>query len=471
MKKVLLIAISVFIVGVSKAQNALSDLGCGTLTIEEERAKIAAFLEHGSRMKSSTSGDTIPLSIHIVGTNSGGGYYSLDNLFKVICNLNQHFAPVGFYFYIKGQVNYINNTTFYEHNYWTGYQMMNQNNVSNTINVYFVADPSGACGYYAYGPDAVAIKNSCGGVNSTTLTHELGHFFGLPHTFSGWENGTPGNPELVTRGLGANCGFAGDGFCDTDADYISNRWNCPYTGVMFDANGDRYHPDSSLYMSYSTDACMSRFSNLQMGSMQYNYDLRFDLHQSHPTWTALSEPKIILPGNLVYLNDKKIRWNKIDEAEYYHVRVTFDPPGIPKQELFTTDTVIELDFTLSELPNYLISVTPISGMNTCRQKTGTLGFRYSNTLGVAHTTNTGTGLFLSSNPVDQHLKVQVQLTAHESGMLDLINMAGQLVYSVTVRQGGLSEVLIPVSEFASGVYMVRLHTNSAVQTARLVVRH
>ncbi len=237
MKKfVMTVLFAGIVAGGAFAQTSLNELGCATVTTKAEMDRLAAYLAAEGSFKTTGLNDTVPLSIHIVGNDAGAGRYSLDNLFKVICNLNSHFEPAGFYFYIKWPINYIDNSSYYEHTYWDGYQMMNQHNVTNSVNVYFVGDPNGACGYYAYGPDAVAIKNSCAGANSTTLTHELGHFFGLPHTFSGWENGnTPWNPELVTRGAFSNCNLTGDYFCDTDADYIANRWQCPYSGIKYDA--------------------------------------------------------------------------------------------------------------------------------------------------------------------------------------------------------------------------------------------
>src|SRR5690606_23777949 len=157
---------------------------------------------------------------------------------------------------------------------------------------------------------------------STTLGHELGHFFGLPHTFQGWENGNiPYDPELVTRGPGANCSFTGDYFCDTEADYLSIRWACPYTGNKRDPNGDDYQPDSSLYMSYALAPCRSRFSSQQTGFMQYNLQNRTafqDIVPGKPTGKyMLDSVNLILPFDTMHVNQKKIRWNKVSGADYY----------------------------------------------------------------------------------------------------------------------------------------------------------
>ena len=116
--------------------------------------------------------------------------------------------------------------------------------------------------------------------------HELGHYFGLPHTFSGWEGydpeGTdyPWNVEYVD---GSNCESAGDGFCDTPADFIGDRWSCPYDFNRVDPHGDPYYPDSSLFMSYANDNCVDRFSNEQISSMIYNLLVYRNELLDHPT--------------------------------------------------------------------------------------------------------------------------------------------------------------------------------------------
>ena len=122
------------------------------------------------------------------------------------------------------------------------------------------------CGYAGTG-GKVVLKKGCGG----SLVHELGHFFGLPHTFAG--NGT----ENVD---GSNCETAGDGICDTPADpydpdaEFSYQDGCTFTWTGLDANGQFYQPDMGNIMSYyDCDCGFTRGQYLRMVEV-YNSTIR-----------------------------------------------------------------------------------------------------------------------------------------------------------------------------------------------------
>ena len=120
----------------------------------------------------------------------------------------------------------------------------------NRINIYLVDrfDDPNFCGFAGVGQVAnannakVYLKGSC-------LPHEMGHLFGLLHTFEG---GT----ETVN---GSNCDTAGDLICDTPADpyvegsdtlWLGNNGEFIFTGL--DVNGAYYQPDVGNIMSYYT---------------------------------------------------------------------------------------------------------------------------------------------------------------------------------------------------------------------------
>lgn len=134
-------------------------------------------------------------------------------------------------------------------------EMQKQYNLKNRINVYYVQNITDvpACGFASLGGittfDAlgIVIKKSC--LAPKTLSHEMGHYFGLKHTFEG------SGSELAN---GSNCATAGDEICDTPADpYVEGQptnlyvdANCRFISMKKDANGQYYDPLVGNIMSY-----------------------------------------------------------------------------------------------------------------------------------------------------------------------------------------------------------------------------
>lgn len=87
-----------------------------------------------------------------------------------------------------------------------------------------------------------------------TLTHELGHFFNLDHTFEGCD--------------GANCATSGDRVCDTPAT-DTESYDCPAAGDVF---GCTDYALTMNYMDYVNDACMYMFTAGQATRMQAYYN-------------------------------------------------------------------------------------------------------------------------------------------------------------------------------------------------------
>lgn len=459
---------------------SISENGCGTITTSEEKQRVYDFVANGMpspKAKGTAGVDSIPLSIHIVGKTNGTGYYELEKLFPLICNLNTHFAPVGFYFYIAWPITYINNDSYYEHDYMAGSQMMYANNVANTANVYFVQDPAGNCGYFTYGADAVAIGKNCAAINSTTLTHELGHYFGLPHTFSGWENGaTPSNPERVARsGAGSNCSTSGDYFCDTDADYLAARWNCPYSGAtLTDPSGATLSPDGTLYMSYSDDACMTRFSPQQIASMQNNlYNYRANLLQNTTApYSTLDTPSIIYPTNLMYSNDKTIRWNKVPGAEYYFVKLaTQNLPTLYRERWLTSDTFVQVTSQMFDNVNFYGYVTPLNNKNTCSYKMRQHLFTYTDALNV-NDVIPDASVQIIPNPAASYVEISVDHSFMDKYTLYIMNMAGQIVkkQEVDFKMSGKA-ITLQTADLSNGIYTVRIAGDKGSLVKKLVVQH
>jgi hypothetical protein len=143
-----------------------------------------------------------------------------------------------------------------------------------TINIYLVDNivvPAGRNGYAHMpgGRDLIVMKKSA--FTGMTAVHEMGHFFGLPHTFAEISTNSEDGPsiELVN---GSNCQTTGDGFCDTDADPYSIGSGVAPCGFVYgpkDANNQYYVPPVDNIMSYWQ--CRCRFTIEQYNWMAYMY--------------------------------------------------------------------------------------------------------------------------------------------------------------------------------------------------------
>jgi hypothetical protein len=123
---------------------------------------------------------------------------------------------------------------------------------STLINIYVVnnAGTSWANFPLVSSNDWILIKDDHLG-NGSTLSHELGHYFGLTHTHE-----TAMGTEATN---GMNCAISGDMICDTPADpNLSDKMSgCKYTG------SSKYKPDADNLMSYASPGCRKYFTAQQ----------------------------------------------------------------------------------------------------------------------------------------------------------------------------------------------------------------
>lgn len=183
-----------------------------------------------------------------------------------LASTNKYFAPICVTFSLCGidtihNYNYDSIATSQEYAEVTGYFT-----ARDRINIFITGelDEPTKCGFASLGGVAsngyIYLKKGC---TPGTLVHEMGHYFGLPHTFEG--NGD----ELVN---GSNCETAGDGLCDTPADpYDPNDEEavyldgCEFIYLGLDDNGEFYQPDVGNIMSYyGCDCGFTRDQYLKM---------------------------------------------------------------------------------------------------------------------------------------------------------------------------------------------------------------
>jgi hypothetical protein len=167
---------------------------------------------------------------------------------------------------------------------------------TQTINFYLVNSLAGNpnIGGYTYMPgtpgnkDVIVMRKAA--LNTTTLYHLFGHFFGLPDTYAEIAPvppAVPGPPPGVTshewfNRIAANCYTHGDGFCDTEADPYNVGYNdnvnpippCFFDYGPQDGQSNYYTPPVDNYMSEYRGTCRCRYTQ-----EQYNFMARVILTQ------------------------------------------------------------------------------------------------------------------------------------------------------------------------------------------------
>lgn len=454
----------------AKAQNP-----CGTVFGEQMKQRLLEYNEHKNE---AAGGGTdrviryIPIKFHIVGRDNGTGYYRKANLWKLLCELNDKFATTGFYFYIFGDLQYINNSDYYDLNFDTGDEMMNENNVAGVANVYIVNDPAGYCGYFTWGPDAVAVAKNCNAPGSTTLAHELGHYFSLPHPFD--IVGT--QKEYVN---GSNCEYAGDLFCDTRADFLDYRWQCPYTGSETDPNGDVYDPDETLFMSYSYDVCQNRFSNEQMAAMNYCLtNERTDLlnhpvpdvapingvaHLNYPVDSADN-----IPNDWVQFN-----WDPVEGADYYHIEVTRAPTfGATPTE---TDVLVNDTYFTTVLPvdkKYQWRVLGLKNGYTCGTWSEPETFFTVMGTGITEPDNPSASLQVYPNLLTSGNQIFVSMlsTVSTAGTLCVVSSSGAMLEKSDISLvKGMNNLKINTLGYAAGLYLIAVVADGSIHQQKIII--
>ncbi|MEN9522555.1 MAG: hypothetical protein RL065_932, partial [Bacteroidota bacterium] len=400
----------------------------------------------------------VPIKAHIIGKNDGSGYYAVQNLLDDICDLNMRYDrdSIGIHFFLYEDIQYINNTAFYNDGSQSNpmaYATMNNPKYHRpgALNMFFVQNSPGLCGYFSPGLDVVVITGSCGGKNQTTVTHEVGHYFSLPHTFNGWEGvwsagcdtlvktgmSKPSNPEKVD---GSNCHIAGDKFCDTRADYLPDRWNCPYVcSLRKDPNGMVIHPDSSLYMSYANDYCTTRFSHEQRGAMQANYNTvrsgyLLNLQQNANAVTGVTtiiEPQSAADHPADYV---PLQWNKVAGAEKYLVAIyNKTNPTNQVWSRITTDTFASVLASDSLKPNllYNVKIMAFNPGHPCNSWSAARQFSTSDATGINAAASVS-AFKIYPNPASNYFLVNYVSENVKGFTLTVIDLSGRIVLTKSI---------------------------------------
>jgi len=469
------------------AQSEVPSEWCGTPQFTEEMmSRVQSATEQyisGNSLKSQPTYD-IPMTLHNMrNTNGTGGVDPLTTL-EVFCEVIEFFA--------ERDINlYINEMKTWDNDNWTTDGAMGTIKLitaeENTINIYNFKDLPGLCGYFTPQFDVLALTGNSSCYTKETIIHEIGHYMGLPHTFSGFE-GTGGNCGVeVANGErvdGSNCATAGDRICDTPPDNGAARMPCPGGNgcQMFDRDGVPFSPDVTNIMSYFFDNCVNKFTEGQAAVMhnvidQFRQDLLIltppaNLDPVTEVMQLTSPLDTEKPYNQVLFN-----WEPTPNATLYYFEVNRLPNFSTSFRVESTITE-ETQFTSFELnpdTEYHWRVIPFNKGNPCSAD-GTLAtgtFTTSDAVVSVQDVESLETFEVFPNPVNNKESITVSLNSTNAmdGQLSLYNVSGQQIHNEAIQVIASDNTFnLDVKGLAAGLYVVHLEFAEGTVQQKLIIQ-
>ncbi len=462
---------------------------CGT--VGERTAWLRQF-QKGEIAHSARGADiVIHVSPHLLG-NDVGEPFRLDRALGALGALEQDFQGTGIRFVAPLPFDTIYSTAYNDHEtVLEGADLMFANNVAGSLNLYFLRNPAGNCGYnlpYA----GIAIAFQCALASSVTIAHEVGHGLSLPHPFLGWEGGKSHDSsepptfqapaprtvtydytyfqdtlirdttiidtalvELVAR---TNCRDAADGFCDTSPDYLATRWTCNQNGEspthQLDPDGVSFTSDGSLIMGYADDACQTRFTDEQTDAMRTFATTRRAswLRTGVDSNAVVAHPQPDYIDGEVLPSEFEIPFEDVANATHYFVEVSARRSyGTITADGIVTDSSLPLDPA-----DFVPGTTYYWHVYPFNEHSHSVGFSQSYSFTYPQSSSTVSAfrqnLPASPNPIQagQLLSLGDRWAGANATLLD---MAGRLTSLSSLTSTG--EVLIPKT-LAPGLYTVQV---------------
>lgn len=447
----------------------------------------------------------VPVKFFLIAESNGTGRITENKVLDMLCELNENYKEQNIQFYLKDGLAYYDNSGLYNTPSSSFSQsLLREIKRSNAINVFITKEAGeGSAAYYqppARYNDWIVIRNQFVS-DPRVLTHEFGHFFSLPHTFHGWDSepwdpAKHGNPvgkyasDKVTVNEyadGSNCdpnklpsnNNAGDGICDTPADYNFGSSSCNYVLNAKDPNGINVKPQENNYMNYFFGCSNYIFTAGQKKeiSRSLNSTSRDYLRSTYqPNITTISATTtLVSPENkarTIYDTKVTLKWNQTSGADFYIVELDVSPTMDYDLKTFVTNEDSLIIDNLIPEKNYFWRIKPFNEYYTCAAPSETRRFITAKTTSISPIQGVRDISFFPTVVHGQN-QPQLQLTAELAikTQISIIDLQGHIIKTVPNQRfaAGFNSLSIDTNELPSGLYILHVASADGVFNARFII--
>lgn len=443
----------------------------------------------------------VPVKFHLTANNDGSGRLETIHVLNQLCILNRDFASSNIVFYIYEGFSFIDQTAIYESagNNRNAVQSKKSNKAVNifiTQNADLDNNTSGGTtlGFYSSQGDYIVVRKQELAGKTNTLSHEIGHFFNLRHTFYGWE-GAPYNKDIhgeivafntVPGGIpniqvelvdGSNCEVAADMICDTPPDYNFGltAGNCSFSTVVFDKNEERVIPMKENQMGYFQDCDTFRFTEGQTNRMLTNFNstTRSYIRSSYvPNQDEITDVPVLLTPQteekLAAYENIKLDWDDIPNASSYLVEIK----GINQYYSVVVKMSEYIIPVLKKNNRYSWTVMPFNEANGCATVT-TSNFRTGDGTSSTYDIEELKSVTIAPNPVMEASTFSVSVYSDDAVKADfkILTLFGQTVSSnLQSLDFGQNTIPMNTNELKCGVYILNINVNGRNSFTKFVVQ-
>jgi len=438
----------------------------------------------------------IPIKFHLVANAEGSGRVAEQQVLKQLCLLNDDYADANMHFYLSGEFSYINHTNIFTAPGSNG-NAIQMRKVSNAVNVFITerADTEGSLGttlgYYSPGGDYIVIRKVDVANLTNTLSHEMGHFFSLRHTFHGWEldpwseskHGKQVNAQFTISGEAielvnkSNCQNSADQLCDTPPDYNFGFTSsgCTFNYDVSDRNGEKITPMKENQMGYFNNCSKYAFTPNQNNRMLVNFNsgTRTYIRRNYVPKrdTIRDEVNLIRPTKSQQLNvfdGVLFDWDDVPNATHYVLEIrsaaNVDVRVVTTSEFYATN--------LRKNFNYSWVVTPYNEGYTCSVSYSST-FRTGNE-SIVNTNETKIFDYLNIYPnpssTDQIVNIDFATNQNLNIEIKILNLNGDMVSQKNHNAVfGSQSFQLETNNLSKGMYIISIRTDKGTISRKLSI--